>query len=77
MPYFTLRKSMAVAYAVTELAEVVEATNKKSEETSKFRMTDSLSDGIPPPRLQTLASLGLDPPLLSRRGVLYGPHKIV
>jgi hypothetical protein len=24
---------------------------------------------IPPPRLQTLASLGLDPPLLSRRGV--------
>jgi hypothetical protein len=31
-----LRKSMAVAYAVTELAEVVEATNKKSEEASKF-----------------------------------------
>jgi hypothetical protein len=28
MPYFTLRKSMAVA-AVTELAEVVEATIKK------------------------------------------------
>ena len=26
----------------------------------------------PPPRLQTLASLGLDPPLLSRRGVLDG-----
>jgi hypothetical protein len=32
MPYFTLRKSMAVAHAVTELAEVVEATIKKSEE---------------------------------------------
>jgi hypothetical protein len=29
MPYFTLRKSMAVA-------EPVEATNKKSEEASKF-----------------------------------------
>jgi hypothetical protein len=29
MSYFTLRKSMAVAYAVTELAEVVEATIKK------------------------------------------------
>ena len=28
MPYFTLRKSMALA-AVTELAEVVEATIKK------------------------------------------------
>jgi hypothetical protein len=26
----------------------------------------------PPPRLQTLASLGLDPPLLSRRGVFDG-----
>ena len=25
----------------------------------------------PPPRLQTLASLGLDPPLLSRRGVFW------
>jgi hypothetical protein len=36
MPYFTLRKSMAVAYAVTELAEVVEATIKKSEEVTKF-----------------------------------------
>jgi hypothetical protein len=29
MPYFTLRKSMAVA-------ELVEATNKKSEEATKF-----------------------------------------
>ena len=27
------------------------------------------SEGSLPPRLQTLASLGLDPPLLSRRGV--------
>jgi hypothetical protein len=27
---------MAVAYAVTELAEVVEATIKKSEEVAKF-----------------------------------------
>ena len=27
---------MAVAYAVTELAEVVEATIKKSEEVTKF-----------------------------------------
>jgi len=35
MPYFTLRKSMAVAYAVTELAEVVEATIKKSEAATK------------------------------------------
>jgi hypothetical protein len=26
----------------------------------------------PPPRLQTLASLGLDPPLLSRRGIFDG-----
>jgi hypothetical protein len=29
MPYFTLRKSMAVAYAITELVEVVEATEQK------------------------------------------------
>jgi hypothetical protein len=29
--YFKLRKSLAVAFAVTELAEVVEATIKKSE----------------------------------------------
>jgi hypothetical protein len=29
MTYFRLRKSMAVAYAVTDLAEVVEATEKK------------------------------------------------
>ena len=36
MPCFTLLKSMAVAYAVTELAEVVEATIKKSEEATKF-----------------------------------------
>ena len=35
MPYFTLRKSMAVA-AVTELAEVVEATIKKSEWATSF-----------------------------------------
>jgi len=28
---------MAVAYAVTELAEVVEATIKKSEEATKFK----------------------------------------
>jgi hypothetical protein len=26
----------------------------------------------PPPRLQTLASLGLDPPLLDRKGVFVG-----
>jgi hypothetical protein len=31
-----LQRCMAVAYAVTELAEVVEATNKKSEEATKF-----------------------------------------
>ena len=36
MPYFTLRKRMAVAYAVTELAEVVEATIKKNEGATKF-----------------------------------------
>ena len=26
----------------------------------------------PPPRLQTLALLGLDPPLLARRGIIKG-----
>ena len=39
---------------------------------ASLRMTGSLTLGIPPPRLQTLASLGLDPPLLSRRGVFEG-----
>ena len=34
------------------------------------------SEGSPPPRLQTLASLGLDPPLLSRRGVFVSCPKM-
>ena len=57
MPYFTLRKSMAVACAVTELAEVVEATNKKSGEASKFRITGALTLGIPPPHLVQITNI--------------------